>query len=98
VRDGRYVEGLDLPAYRFVNGGNMVPKLSVGGSYRHAGVEKYIDDEGRIHDGKPGGGGLWAKGGWLAGKLRPSRPSGGALRDHSPVLYAVHIWNAYVGG
>ncbi len=93
-----YPEGLDLPVYRFVNGGDAVPKLPVRGPYRHAGVEKYIDDEGRIHDGKPGGGGVRAKGGRLVRRLHPSRPSGGALRDHSPILYAVHIWNAYVGG
>ena len=96
VGDEGYVEGLDLPVYRFVHGGDSVPKLPVGGSYRHAGVEKYIDDEGRIHDGKPGGDGLRARGGRLVRRIRPSRPSGGALRDHSPVLYAVHIWNAYI--
>ncbi len=89
-------EGLDLPVYRFVNGGDAVPKLPVRGPYLHAGVEKYIDDEGRIQDGKPGGGGVRAKGGRLVRRLHPSRPSGGALRDHSPILYAVHIWNAYV--
>ena len=98
VGDEGYVETLDLPVYRFVHGGDSVPKLPVGGSYRHAGVEKYIDDEGRIHDGRPGGGGLRAKGERLVRRIRPTRPSGGALRDHSPVLYAVHIWNAYVEG
>lgn len=84
--DGKYVEVLDLPAYRFANGGDAVPKLPVGGSHRHAGVEKYTDVEGRIHDGKPGGDGLRAKGGRFMRRIRPSRPSGGALRDHSPVL------------
>jgi len=98
VGDSEYVEGLDIPVYRFVNGRDVVPKLPVRGSYRHAGVEKYIDDEGCIQDGKPGGDGLRAKGGRVARRLLTSRPSGGALRDHSPILYAVHIWNAYVRG
>lgn len=98
VGDAGYVEGLDLPVYRFVNGRDAVPKLPVRGPYRHAGVEKYIDGEGCIHDGKPGDDGWRAKGGRAAHRLLASRPSGGALRDHSPILYAVHAWNAYVRG
>lgn len=96
VGDEEYVDNLDTPVYRFVHGGDGVPKLPLRGPYRHAGVEKYIDEEGLLHDGKPGGGGLRAKGGRLVRRLRPSRPSGGALRDHAPILYATHIWNAYV--
>ena len=98
VGDGEYVEGLNLPVYRFVNGRDAVPKLPVRGPYRHAGIEKYIDGEGRIHDGKPGGDGLRAKGGRLVSRLLTPGPSGGALHDHSPIVYAVHIWNAYVRG
>lgn len=97
VGDREYVEALDLPVYRFVNGRDLVPKLPVRGPYRHAGVEKYVDEEGRIHDGKPGGDGWRAKGERFVRRLHPSRPSGRALRDHSPILYAVHTWNAYVG-
>ncbi|WP_166173690.1 lipase family protein [Rubrobacter tropicus] len=98
VGDEEYVESLDVPVYRFVNGRDAVSKLPLRGPYRHAGVEKYIDDEGRIHDGKPGGEGLRAKGGRAVGRLLTTKPSGGALRDHAPILYAIHIWNAYVEG
>jgi hypothetical protein len=48
VGDGEYVESLDTPVYRIVNGRDVVPKLPVRGPYRHAGAEKYIDGEGLI--------------------------------------------------
>ena len=96
VGDGEYVESLDTPVYRIVNGRDVVPKLPVRGPYRHAGAEKYIDGEGLIHDGKPGGDGLRAKGGRVTRRVLTSSPSGGALRDHAPIQYAVQIWTAYV--
>ena len=96
VGDEEYVKGLDTPVYRFVNGRDVVPKLPVRGPYRHAGVEKYIDDEGGIQDGKPGGSGLRAKGGRAVRRVLASGSSGGALRDHAPIQYAVQIWNAHV--
>jgi len=96
VGDREYVESLDTPVYRFVNGRDVVPKLPVRGPYRHAGVEEYIDDEGHICDGKPGGDGLRAKGGRVARRVLTKKPSGRALRDHAPIQYAVQIWNAYV--
>ena len=98
VEDEEYVDGLDTPVYRFVNGRDTVPKLPLRGAYRHAGVEKYVDDEGRIHDGKPGGDGLRAKGRRAVRGLLTTKPSGRALREHAPILYAAHVWNAYVRG
>ena len=96
VGDKEYVESLDTPVYRFVNGRDVVPKLPVRGPYRHAGIEKYIDDEGHIWNGKPGGSGLRAKGGRAVRRALSSGSAGGALRDHAPIQYAVQIWNAYV--
>ena len=91
VGDREYVESLDTPVYRFVNGRDVVPKLPVRGPYRHAGVEKYIDGEGLIHDGKPGCGrrGDGSRAGFslrnrLGGHCGITRPSNTRSRSGTP--------------
>lgn len=101
VGDQAFVHRLDLPIYRFINNNDMVTHLPPM-PYRDAGQMRYIDSEGRIHDHID----AWDR--WLdevqghlqgfmaafAHGLPALMPDG--LKDHTPVLYALHIWNHLV--
>lgn len=99
VGDRAYAKGLNLAAYRFVNGRDVVPRVPLKGKYRHVGAAKRIDEEGRIHEGKAGRMGGLRRG--LSRMLKSGRPGlpgklpQEALLDHAPIYYAVHIWNNY---
>ena len=102
VGDRAYAKGLNLSAYRFVNGRDVVPRVPLKGPYRHVGAARRIDAEGRIHKGRTGKSGGLRRG--LSRALKSVRPGSlgrlpkEALLDHAPIYYAVHTWNSYAGG
>jgi len=90
--------------HRFVYHHDLVTRLPPKElfPYRHVGRMKYIDPQGNIHDGRSG---------WFtfiesifhifdsSGGLHPNFQEllpGDHLTDHSPLYYALHIWNNHV--
>lgn len=75
--------------------------------YGHVGTLKFIDREGRIGGGLAGAldrilnffGSLLNRAAALFNKRNPPRVRfvPGRLKDHVPMFYATHIWNAHVG-
>nr|ABE69172.1 probable lipase [uncultured bacterium pFosLip] len=101
VGDEDFVKDFRVPAYRFENNNDIVCKVPppAPGLYAHAGKLKYIDSEGNIHDDiSP-----WER--WtdeVKGRFNNAMSTLGhgfqglvpdAIKDHVPVLYAIHIWN-----
>ena len=101
VGDQAFVQRLNLPLYRFINNNDMVTHLPPF-PYQDAGEMQYIDNEGRIHNHID----AWDR--WLdevqghlhsflaafSNGLPALMPDG--LKDHTPLLYALHIWNHLV--
>ncbi len=100
VGDREFVKKFDAPAYRFVNGEDVVTGFPLRGRYRHVGKNRIIDSDGRLRVAQAGWSGLResAERAYLKLKYRGStqKPLRDVLLDHAPILYAIHIWNAYV--
>lgn len=107
VGDKSFRDDFFVPAYRFVNNNDIVPRVppEVLG-YEHVGLLKYIDCKGVIHenashwsiftDGLQGRVSHLVNG---VGKLRLGFGSviPDAVVDHIPELYSSHIWNSLPG-
>ena len=102
VGNEEFVRDFRVPAYRFENNNDIVCKVPppLPGLYAHTGKLKYIDADGKIQgDMSP-----WER--WtdaVEGRFKNTMNSLGhgvsglvpdAIRDHVPVLYAIHIWNS----
>ncbi len=97
-----FVRDFRVPAYRFENNNDIVCKVPppLSGQYAHTGELKYIDAEGKIQDDMS----PWER--WtdsVEGRFRNTMNSlehglsglvPDAIKDHVPVLYAIHIWNS----
>ena len=99
-------ERLRAPVHRVVNNNDLVTRLPPPLGYRHAGTLHYIDESGRVHD-RPE---RWSRvveqvlghgnramdnvRRWLSGEFDAIPYD--SLVDHSPVHYAVHLWNELV--
>jgi pimeloyl-ACP methyl ester carboxylesterase len=97
-----FVKDFHVTAYRFENNNDIVCKVPppLPGLYAHIGKLKYIDNKGRIHDDIS----LWKR--WkdaVEGRFKKSMSAlhlgfqglvPDAIKDHVPVLYAIHIWNS----
>ena len=104
VGDEDFVKDFRVNAYRFENNNDIICKVppSLPGLYAHAGKVKYIDFRGKIHD-EIGPWRRWSYG--VEGKCKNAMRSlargfqglvPDAIKDHVPVLYAIHIWNSLV--
>lgn len=100
VGDREFVKRFAAPAYRFVNGEDVVTGFPLRGRYRHVGENRIIGSDGQIRSARAGWRGLRenAERAYLKLKYRGStkKPIRDILLDHAPIFYAVHIWNAYV--
>ena len=97
-----FVKDFCVTAYRFENNNDIVCKVPppLSGLYAHAGKLKYIDIRGKIHDDIS----HWKR--WknaVEGRFKNAMSILGhgfqglvpdAIKDHVPVLYAIHIWNS----
>lgn len=95
-----------VPAYRVVNGDDIVPTVPGKGPFLHVGRPVHIGSDKGLQNGpKP------AKTAGDAPCIEASRPSGTTqegltidsgtfiprgFSDHNPMLYAVNLWNALV--
>ncbi len=101
VGDEEFARDFRVPAYRFENNNDIVCKVPppLPGLYAHTGELKYIDADGKIQgDMSP-----WER--WtdaVEGRFENTMNSldhsisglvPDAIKDHVPVLYAIHIWN-----
>jgi hypothetical protein len=83
VGDVVFRDRFPLPAFRVVNGADLVTRVPVSPPYRHVGERLYLDRRGRL----------------LRDTTRLERFAdglGGSPVDHSPVHYAVRMWNHLV--
>jgi pimeloyl-ACP methyl ester carboxylesterase len=106
IGDRLFQRSLDLPAWSFVNNGDLVTRLPVIGKfrplrfpllgkYRRTGELKFIDSSGRIQPAES----LWSSSRldpitYILAKVGWLR---GGLADSAPLRYSVRIWNDYVG-
>ena len=101
VGDRGFVKSFGAPAYRFVNGKDVVTGFPLRGRYRHFGENRIIDPNGQIRVARAGWSGLRESAERAYRSLRhtgsstPKKPARDLLLDHAPIFYAVHIWNAY---
>jgi triacylglycerol lipase len=102
--------GIAVPAYRIVNHADLVTMIpsALPGHYVHGGELKYIDRRGRLHEdiplravlrdrwNWPGAHYAEVAGRWWNGEFNqiPLR----SISDHSPLHYALHLWNNYAAG
>ena len=105
VGDVEFKNDFGIPAYRFENNNDIVCKVPPSGIYRHIGELRYIDSDGNIHDDPKKWERLTDE---MKGKVENTLRSLGhrdrmlpslipdELKDHVPVLYAIHIWNNLV--
>lgn len=108
VGNEEFWRSIHTPVYRVVNHVDFVTMIpaAVPGQYTHGGELKYIDSGGRLHEDvrMPGvvadrlywPGPRWAEvaGRWMKGE-RDQIPMR-SISDHSPLHYALHLWNNYV--
>lgn len=103
-------KSIEVPVYRVVNFSDLVTMVptAVRGSYAHGGELKYIDAAGRLHEKRgregvltdrlrwPGSRHGEVVGRWWRGETGqiPMR----SISDHSPLHYALHLWNNYAAG
>jgi len=92
IGDAVFKKSYQVTTCRIVNHRDIVARLPPAGPYHHVGEPRYIDHRGRIHR-RPGPFRKNAADTGVPG--RPARIPGG-LKDHVPVLYAVHLWNRLV--
>jgi pimeloyl-ACP methyl ester carboxylesterase len=101
-------KAIRIPVYRVVNFSDLVTMVptAVRGTYVHGGELKYIDAAGRLRADLrteavvadrlrwPGGRYADVLGRWWRGEMGqiPMR----TISDHSPLHYALHLWNNYV--
>ena len=101
VGDRAFVESFPVPVWRFVNNNDVVPHLPPI-PYRSIGALRYIDSDGMLHEKIA----FWERRiDEIQGHIKcvldvfddglPALMPDG-LKDHTPVLYAVHLWNHLV--
>lgn len=107
VGDRDFSASLRIPAYRVVNNTDFVPHLPPPLGYAHVGALHHLDTDGVLREGtstwerlKLGLEGHFAQlqenlRRWRAGDLEALPLA--SLVDHSPLHYAVHLWNWLVG-
>lgn len=107
VGDRAFAEDCDVDAYRFVNRHDVICRLPPSPPYEHVGELRFIDAEGTVRDTSR----KWQE---PAGRIRSEfrrlfnalgqrrhgfdRLIPEELKDHVPLLYAVHVFNALVEG
>jgi hypothetical protein len=102
VGNDEFKENWDVKTYRIVNNDDIVPRLPPSGIYVHVGELKFIDLEGKLRDHwtetersfNPSLDGPYdQENGNQQNKssLGSFVPFG--IRDHVPLLYAIHLWN-----
>ena len=105
VGDSDFRDQYQVQAYRIVNNRDIVAKVPPKGFYRHVGEIRFLDDQGRVHDGV-----TEAKKDNIAINHEPrdnyesdEQFRGGlqglvpdAFSDHVPLIYTVHLWNYLV--
>jgi len=104
VGDTEFCDDFHITTFRFENNNDIVCKVPppMPDLYSHVGKLKYIDNDGKIHDDiSP-----WER--WtdeVEGRFENAMSSLGrgfeglvpdAIKDHVPILYAIHIWNNLV--
>jgi pimeloyl-ACP methyl ester carboxylesterase len=101
VGDKEFKKDFKVRAYRIENNNDIVCKVPPPGLYCHVGELRYIDSNGSIHPDLI----RWKRWideikGHLKNALYSFRLGVGlrglvpdAIKDHVPVLYAIHIWN-----
>jgi hypothetical protein len=101
VRFGKNKENFDVNTYRIVNNDDIVARVPP----RHVGERKFIDGEGTIRDHvieeeHP----VKKRPDETYGQKNTNPPKKNsfagfvpvAVRDHVPLLYAVHLWNSII--
>ena len=106
VGDKGFQDHFQVPAYRVVNGKDIVATVPGEDPFRHIGERVWIAPDGRLQyrngqggdsvdtacRGKTNTSGDTAKGPQIdSGLLIPN-----AFRDHNPMLYSIYLWNALV--
>lgn len=108
VGNEAFWRSIPTPVYRVVNHADFVTMIpaAVPGQYTHGGELKYIDREGRLHEQLrmpklladrlqwPGEHYAEIAARWKQGE-RDQIPLR-SISDHSPLHYALHLWNNYV--
>jgi triacylglycerol lipase len=110
VGNEAFWRAIAVPAYRIVNHADLVTMIpsAVPGRYAHGGELKYINRQGRLLDriamaelardrmAWPGGHYAEVARRWWNGEFNqiPLR----TISDHSPLHYALHLWNNYATG
>jgi hypothetical protein len=104
--DQEFASSIPCPVFRVVNNNDMVARLPLSMTYRHAGELKYFDAKGELHEDPA----LWdrlksrVQGHqqqfhdnlklWRTGRFNSVAYN--PLIDHSPLHYALHTWNHLV--
>ena len=105
VGDGEFKHRFHTPAFRFVHHNDVVTKVPPG-PYRHIGQLYRLDAQGRLVLGAQAKKAFFRilreKIAEMMSALRTPTPSSTTvipegLQDHTPLLYALHIWNNLVG-
>lgn len=97
-----FKENFHLKLYRFVNNDDIVTRVPPRGAYVHVGQLKFIDEDGIIQDtmienDRP----VNLPVDETNGQSDSDRPKNNSfkgfvpagIRDHVPLLYAIHLWN-----
>jgi len=97
VGDAQFAGQFRVTAYRVVHHRDIVTRIPPEGIYRHVGEVRYIDGTGRLHGLPEPDIGESAENG-TSGKSAPGSSSWipEPMRDHVPLLYAIHLWNNMV--
>jgi hypothetical protein len=97
VGDAAFRESLEVDIYRVVNNADIVPRVPPPVSYVHVGKLMLIDAEGILRQGNftdpppESTDGRQTVNPSTRHSLASLIPA--AIRDHVPVLYAIHLWN-----
>jgi pimeloyl-ACP methyl ester carboxylesterase len=103
VGDKRFREHFAVKTYRFVYNNDIVTELPPPGLYFHVGQLCYIDSHGKLHHNSKLmdmlGDGIRSEARNIRQALEdaPSREFRfipGGIKDHLPLFYALHLWNA----
>ena len=94
VGDRIFARSFDLPAYRFVNGADIVTTfLADFGPYEHVGVPNYIQSDGSVLHSPRAIGGFVS---WVRRVFGGGAHSLAGFADHAPLCYVIKLWNACV--
>ena len=107
VGDRSFRSHFSLPAYRIVNGSDIVTHVPARGIYRHVGDLKLIDPVGKLHDqpfdDDDGDGPFSSPNKYILSRNPEANHRAATrgfipapIRDHVPVLYSVFLWNSLV--